>query len=549
MTTKWCVDEFEKRSPRRWTRRTGIVGLAAAMVLALGGCTMVGPDYQQPDAATEADWIDQEDPTLKRSEADLSSWWSVFDDPVLDHLIAEARKQNLDLQAAGLRIYEARARLGIATGSLYPQQQSITGDVNQQQISQHSPNTSSFMDRSFAASSIGFDVGWELDIWGKFRRGIESSLGDLEASVAGFDDFMVSLTAEVARTYVLIRTFEEQIRVAEENVEVQRKTVRIADALFDGGLITELDYLQAETLLRDTEATIPPLQAQLRQAKNALSVLLGKPPGAAHAWLGETRPIPKPPVEVAIGVPADLLRRRPDIRLRERQLAGQSARIGVAKADLYPHFTLLGSVNLQASDAALTFASGGASTLGDMFSGSAFQYFVGPSLRWDIFNYGRIRNRVRARDARFQTLIADYRNTVLNAAREAEDSIVGFLKARLEQDKLHQSYLSSKRSVELSLFQYQEGMVNYQRVLDSQRSQLIAQRALTDTKGNVAINLIGLYKALGGGWQTVTEADFVSEKIKEEMSERTDWGELLEPEQIEEPSSEKEQRLWRAPDW
>lgn len=539
---------FRFAQPNLHRLNTCITALLTAGTLTLSGCTMVGPDYKEPATETAPDWIEQQDPSLKRTEAELGEWWHIFGDPTLDNLIDEARKQNLTLQAAGIRILEARAQLGISTGFQFPQVFQVNGDLNRQRISAHAANTSPGIDREFTSTSFGFDAAWELDIWGKFRRGVEAGQANLDASVAGFDDVLVSLTAEVARTYVLIRTLEEQIRVARENLKVQRETLKIADALYEGGAINELDHLQAETLLRDTEASIPPLEASLRQAKNSLSVLLGKPPGTIDSWLTHTQPIPQPPIEVAIGVPADLLRRRPDIRLRERQLATQSALIGVAKADLYPHFSLVGSINLRASDAALTFATGGASKLSDVFNAKSFQYFVGPSLTWDIFNFGRIRNQVRVEDARFQALLADYRNTVLNAAREAEDAIAGFLKARVEQEKLLQSYMASKRSVDLSLFQYTEGLVNYQRVLDSQRSQLQAQSNLTQVKGNVAINLIALYKALGGGWETRQEADFVPQEIKHEMAERTNWGGLMQPEQLELPT-EKKKRLWRLPDW
>ncbi len=531
-------------------KRPCLVVLTAAVLTTLNGCFMVGPDYQKPEASTASDWIEQHDPSLKRTEADLSAWWKVFGDPVLDRLVDTARRQNLTLQAAGIRIFEARARLGVVTGLLYPQQQSATGSVSRQQISQHAPNTSPAIDRRFSASAIGFDVGWELDIWGKFRRGIEAGQANLDATVANFDDVLVSLTAEVARTYVLIRTLEERIRVARENLEIQRQTLKIADALYAGGAITELDHLQAETLYRNTEASIPPLEASLRQARNALSVLLGKPPGTIDELLAEKRPIPLPPAEVVVGVPADLLRRRPDVRLVERRLAAQSALIGVAQADLYPHFTLVGSIGLSASDAAMTFATGGASKLADMFSGRSFQYFVGPSVRWDILNYGRIRNRVRAEDARFQALIAEYRNTVLEAAREAENAIAAFLKSQVEREKLKKSYQASRRSVDLSLLQYREGMVSYQRVLDSQRSRLSAQDNLTRVRGDVAINLISLYKALGGGWESRTAADFVPEKVKQEMKQRTNWGDLLETQPLPESTPPAEKKSpWRWPDW
>jgi NodT family efflux transporter outer membrane factor (OMF) lipoprotein len=524
----------------------GLAGAVAALLIN-SGCT-VGPDYAKPEAAVESQWINRSDVRVKQQETKIGDWWKVFKDPDLDRLVAEARRQNLTLQLAGVRILEARAQLGIATGNEYPQLQQFNGDLSYQQLSANAPNTTRFVDRNFGSVGFGFDAGWELDLWGKFRRGVESSLANLDASVASYDDALVSLTAEVVRTYVLLRTYEARIEVAHENVKIQQRTLEIADTLFKGGLITELDYLQAKSLLNNTLATIPPLQANVRQAKNALGVLLGQPPGRIDSYVSQLRPIPAAPAEVAVGVPADLLRRRPDIRLAERQLATQSALIGVAKADLYPHFSLLGSINLRASDYALAFASGGASELSDVFNAKSFQYFIGPSLSWDIFNYGRITNQVRVEDARFQQLIADYRNTVLNASREAEDATIGFLKAQEQHDELRQTYEAARRSTELSLYQYQEGMVDYQRVLDSQRNLVTSQENLVRVSGDIATNLVALYKALGGGWETRTEKDFVDKPIQKIMNDRTDWGDLLEPGQLDLPEKEKTKR-WRLPDW
>jgi NodT family efflux transporter outer membrane factor (OMF) lipoprotein len=540
-----------KRSVRRpnFNSRQSFFALAGSLAVLWvnAGCT-VGPDYAKPDADVETRWLNQSNPRINPRETQLGEWWKVFKDPDLDRLVAEARRQNLTLQLAGVRILEARAQLGIATGGEYPQLQQLNGDLGFQQISQHAPNTTGFIDRNFGSVGIGFDAGWELDLWGKFRRGVESSLANLDASVAGYDDALVSLTAEVVRTYVLLRTNEARIRVARDNVKIQQRTLEIADALYAGGLITELDFLQAKSLLNSTLAVIPPLQAGVRQAKNALGVLLGQPPGRIDSYVAAARPIPVAPAEVAVGVPADLLRRRPDIRLAERQLATQSALIGVAKADLYPHFSLLGSINLRASDAALTFASGGASELGDVFNAKSFQYFIGPSLSWDIFNYGRITNQVRVEDARFQQLIADYRSAVLNAAKEAEDAAIGFLKSQEQRNDLQQTYEAAKRSTELSLYQYREGLVDYQRVLDSQRNLVASQENLVRVSGDIATNLAALYKALGGGWETRTEKDFVGKPIQKLMNDRTDWGDLLEPGQLDLPEKEKNDR-WRWPDW
>lgn len=512
------------------------------------GCMMVGPDYKKPELDVNKDWLDGSDSHLKRGNAELGLWWKIFQDPTLNSLIEVARRQNLSLQSAGIRILESRAQLGIATGLEYPQLQQAKGDLASQQISAYSPNTSPAIDRSFATTGIGFDAGWELDIWGKFRRGIEASQSNVDASIANYDDALVTVTAEVARTYVIIRTLERQVQVALENTDIETKTLKIADALYSGGLLTELDYLQAKTLLTNTQASIPPLQAAMRQAKNSLSVLLGKPPGAIDKYLIEPKPIPVAPKEAAFGIPADLLRRRPDIHRAENQLITQSALIGVAEADLYPHFSILGSISLRASDAALTAALPGVSQLADVFNAKSFQYSIGPSVSWNIFNYGRITNQVRVEDARFQALAVNYQNTVLNAAKEAENAIAAYLKSQEQLAQLKISEGASKRSSDLSLFQYREGLVDYQRVLDSQRSLLNAQEQYTRVSGDVATNLIALYKALGGGWETRLESDFVSDDIKRKMDKRTDWGDLLKPKEIE-PRKSGNKSLWRFPDW
>jgi NodT family efflux transporter outer membrane factor (OMF) lipoprotein len=526
---------------------TTLASIISALLIN-SGCSLVGPDYEKPEAAIEKDWVSANDPKLKQRNAQLATWWKIFNDPVLDKLIAEARSQNLDLQTAGVRIFEARAQLGIAVGSEYPQLQQANGNVTQQQISAFAPNTTSIIDRVFASTGIGLSVGWELDVWGQLRRGVEASQANLDASIANYDDVLVSLTAEVARTYTLVRTNEVLIQVAYENVKIQQRTVEIAKALFDGGAINEMDYLQAVTLLNNTRATIPPVENQLRQTKNALSVLLGKPVGSIDSYLTQNKPIPVAPIQAAIGVPAEMLRRRPDIRLAERKLASQSALIGVAKAELYPHFSLLGSISLSASDAALTYATVGGSTLGRLFDARSFQYSIGPSVSWNLFNYGRIKNQVRVEDARFQALIAVYQNTVLNAAKEAENSLSGFVNAQKQRQELQKSYETAKRSVELSLYQYQEGIVDYQRVLDSQRSLFNTQDALTRSNSEITVNLINLYKAVGGGWETRTEQDFVPESVKKQITNRTDWGNLMKPKQLDIPEQDKSKK-WRSPDW
>jgi len=309
-----------------------LLGLTALVLLA-SGCAMVGPDYVKPPAPEPKEWIEKEDPQIKSEPTDFGKWWTLFNDPVLDGLIETAYKQNLPLRIAGIRILQARAVLGIATGTLYPQQQAGSGSYTRNSISTNDANIPPGVDGSFGNYNLGFDATWELDFWGRFRRAVESSLRNLEATVADYDDTLVAVTAEVARTYVVIRTLEERLVVARENVKIQERSVQIARVRFEGGDVSELDVTQATSLLKETEALIPRLEAQLRQTKNALAILLGILPGDIQAMLSGPALIPPVPAEVAVGMPAELLRRRPDIRSAERQMASQSARIGVAKSD------------------------------------------------------------------------------------------------------------------------------------------------------------------------------------------------------------------------
>ena len=289
------------------------------VVLIMSGCTMVGPDYVKPEAPLLEDWAEMQDPSLKTGEADYGNWWRVFDDPVLDNLVEKAYRQNLSLQIAGIRIYEARAQLGIAVGNLYPQQQSASGDLtsNKLNISDDSP----LIDDRFNALSLGFDAAWELDVWGKFRRSVQSGVANLEATAANYDDLLVSLTAEVARTYIVIRTLQKRLMIAGENVKAQEESLQLAEIRFKEGAVSELDVTQARTLLRNTQASIPRLGISLRQARNALAILLGVLPGELQETLDGPTEIPAATDAVVIDIPNNLLRRRPDIRLNELRLS------------------------------------------------------------------------------------------------------------------------------------------------------------------------------------------------------------------------------------
>lgn len=395
------------------------------------------------------------------------------------------------------------------------------------------------LDDSFSSLQFGFNVAWELDFWGRFRRGIEAADANFAASVADYDNLLVALTADVASAYVLIRTLDERIRVANENVDIQRRSFEIADVRFQSGEVSELDARQAETLLRTTQATIPALQAARRQAQNALSILLGMAPSDLREMLGGPGKIPQAPTEVAVGMPADLLRRRPDIRRAEFDAAAQSARIGVARADLFPQIFLAGTVGLNSSDT-------GATDLIDLFEGQSVFGSVGPAFNWPILNYGRLKNNVRVQDARLQELLVAYQNTVLRAAGEVEDGLVGFLRAQDQTAFLEQSVAAARRSVELALVQYRAGLVDYTRVLNTQQLLVQQDDFLTVSRGDIPRNLIGVYKALGGGWEIRRDIEVVPEAVVEEMRTRTDWGDLLPADNQDPPQPAEQETLFRS---
>jgi len=482
----------------------------------LSGCMMVGPNYIRPPAPTADVWIETGDPAIRRETTDVSAWWTVFNDPVLNTLVETAYRQNPSLRAAGVRVIEAQARRGIAIGQLFPQQQETFGQATSNEISENRANRGApGLISDFDDWQVGFDATWELDMWGRFRRSIEATDAELLASVASYDDVLVSLIAEVARNYTLLRTLEGQLAVARENVAIQQRSFDIADAKFKGGTVTELDSAQAASLLHSTEAQIPALESSIRQTQNTLCILLGIPPQDLQYILGGARSIPIPPAEVAVGIPADLLRRRPDIRRAERLLASQSAQIGVAKADLFPRFALFGTISVAAQD------------FDDLFKSDSLENFGGPSFRWAILNYGRIQNNVRVQDARFQALIGDYENTVLQAQGEVENAIAAYLGTQRQVNFLSSSVASAARAVELAEFQYREGAVDFTRVLNSQQFLVTEQDRLVFTQGSVALNLVAMYKALGGGWELRIGKDLVPQESKQQMTERTRWDGML----------------------
>jgi NodT family efflux transporter outer membrane factor (OMF) lipoprotein len=524
-------------SPQR--SLAGCIWLICLMVFA--GCVKVGPDFSRPTPDIRNNWLEEDIARIRMVPTDYHKWWTVFQDPVLDTLVQTAYAQNIPLRVAGARVFEARARLGIAIGEQYPQVQQAVGAASYNRESERgrsAPQRSAGVDFDYKQAQMGATAGWEFDFWGKFRRAVESEDANFLGSIAAYDNALVSLTAEVARTYVLIRTLEERLRVARDNVIVQKESLRIADVRFQGGATSERDVQQALTQLRSTEATIPQIEANLRQAKNALCTLLGMPPRNLDHILGARSAIPEAPLEVAVGIPADLLRRRPDIRSAELQAAAQCALIGVAKADLYPAFTLVGTFGFLSSDV-------GRFSLSDIASSKSRFGSFGPSFSWNVLNYGQITNVVRVQDALFQELIFSYQDTVLRAQQEVEDGLSAFLQSQKRLIFLEEAAAASKRSADLALIQYREGATDYTTVLTAQTALLAQQDSLAAGQGDVPQGLIAVYRALGGGWEMREGKSFLPADVTTAMGNRTNWGGLLEPAAVE-PQTE---RQLLTPDW
>jgi len=453
----------------------------------------VGPNYSRPPAPVASQWIDYADPRIKSEEQCLCCWWSVFNDPVLNRLVETAYQQNLTLRVAGARILEARAQLGIAEGNLFPQSQAAFGDYGRFKVSENVANPVPVT--WFSNWDAGLTASWEIDFWGRYRRAIEAADDELDASVENYDDVLVILLSDVAAAYVEYRTFDQRLVYARANVDVQRKSYTLASDKFEHGATTERDKFQAQQVLEQTEALIPALEIGKRVAANRLCVLLGMPVTDLTTILGEGSGIPITPKEVVVGVPADLIRRRPDVRRAERQVAAQSARIGVAVSDLYPHISLLGTIGVEAEEFGDLFKTPG-SMIGE----------IGPGVRWDILNYGRLVNNVRVQDARFQALAYAYQDRVLNAGREVEDAMISFLRTQEQAQHLNGSVMAAAKTVDITKEQYKQGEVDFTPVFLFESTLTEQQDAWAVSQGDIALSLIAVYRAIGGGWEIRTGA-------------------------------------------
>ncbi len=491
--------------------------LTAALILA--GCA-VGPDYQSPSVKVAPSWLEWRNASLKGGVDVSQSWWRTFHDPALDRLAALAYQQNLTLQSAGTRVLQARAALGIAVGELYPQQQQANGSIGFNRSSQADPTANAGL-KNYWRDSLGLRVGWELDFWGRFRRGVESADAAYLASIASYDDVLVSLMGDVAGAYVGIRTLERQIAIAQENVRRSQRVLAIAQERYKGGAASQLDIFQAQNVLGNAEASIPELTLQLRKGENALLVLLGLPPESLRPLLARgTGRIPQGPARVAVGIPADLLRRRPDVRAAELKAAAQSAQVGVAAADLYPAISITGAFGGVASNV-------NRANLADVFKHTGIAYGIGPSFQWNLLNYGQITNNVRLQDAALQQNLIDYQNTVLKAQQEVENGIASFQLSRAQAAALQRSAQAASKALDLAIDEYQAGTRDFTTVLTAQQNLYAADNSLTMATGDASTGLVSLFRALGGGWQIRDGNGFVSPAVAEEMRNRTNWGGLL----------------------
>jgi NodT family efflux transporter outer membrane factor (OMF) lipoprotein len=479
------------------------LALAPLVVLALlaGGCTTlqewlqndfkVGPNYHEPPAAVAPAWIDAADSHLVPA-ADKDAWWTVFNDPVLVALVDTAYQENLDLKTAATRVFQAQAQRNIAAGNLLPQTQNAIGDYAHLQISKNLNfvgGPESAFPTTFDVWATGFNASWELDFWGRLRRAVASSNAERDASVESYHDALVTLLADLATNYVQIRTYQQRILYAQRNVAIQTGSLRLAEARVRDGTATSLDVKQARSLLAQTESTIPPLVIGLRQANDRVCVLVGMPPINLLPRLGD-RPIPTTPPDVAAGVPAELLQRRPDVRHALREVAAQSEQIGIAEADFYPRIGVTGFLGYAADD------------IQHLFAEQSFTGILLPNFQWKILNYGRILNNVRAQDALLKQRVLEYQQAVLNAGRETEDALGAFLQYQLQARSLDVSVKEAEGAVELVQAQYSGGIVDFNRVFTTQTQLVTQQDQLVSARGNIALSLIAAYRALGGGWQS-----------------------------------------------
>lgn len=500
--------------------------LTLCLSFLLGSC-MVGPDYKEPKKDIEQHWL-QTNPKASKLPSDNANWWNVFKDPTLTSLINQGYNNNLTLQIAGVRVLQARAQLAQSVGELYPQQQAFNGNYSYYRLG--GSQLQSLLPPDFLTASLGASATWELDFWGKYRRAILSNNALFLASLAAYDQALVSLTADIANAYINIRTDQKLIKITKLNIRLQTESLKIAKARYKGGQTSLLDVEQAKTELSQTQSQLPPIYSNLQQQKDALAVLLGITPNEVDKLLIHSRGIPKASGVVATSIPKEVIGRRPDVYQSRMEAIAQSELIGAVKANLYPSLSLAGSFTFSSTNI-------NGSSISDLFNWSNRSIVAGPSFIWPFLSYGQITNAVRVQDAAFQQSLLNYLNLVLKVQQEVQDNITRYLQSRNAEFYLVQATHSAVQSTHLAIIRYKEGEAIYTTVLDAERQQLQVQTSLINSEGNVSLSLVALYRSLGGGWQIRKGNDIVSEQIKSEMAARTNWGNLLIPQNHEEPAS------------
>ncbi|MFA5904557.1 MAG: efflux transporter outer membrane subunit [Desulfobacula sp.] len=461
-------------------------------ILAFSGCATVGPDYSPPEKKIPESWHSETmGGVIQHAPAPemLAKWWSTLDDPLLTDLMEKAVANNKDVNQAQARIREERARRNMSKAGLFPTLDA-SGSFRK---SKSGRETGSGKETDLY--SADFDAGWELDIFGGARRSLEAATAEVQAGEEDFRDILVSLLAEIALNYTDVRIFQARMDSVEKNLAIQDQSYQMAQALYASGLSKETAVEQAKYGLENTRSQIPGLRISLEEAKNRIAVLIGENPGSVHEILKMKRPIPSCPKEIAVGVPADVLRQRPDIRRAERKLAAQTARIGEATAELYPKFTLSGSIGFEAFDPDRLFLSGSRS------------YSFGPRISWPIFRAGSIRSNVEVQSALEEQLLGKYESAVLNALSEVENQLTVFMEEQNRRQSLNEAKQAAMRAVDLAQGQYQAGMIDFTGVLDAQRSLLSFEDNLIQCEGDIISGAVRLYKALGGGWTSLADGD------------------------------------------
>ncbi len=456
----------------------------------------VGPDYARPAAPVNGDWIEQ-DPAIVRQPIDNLNYWHAFQDPVLERLIHTAYQNNLQVKTAVFRVVQTRHQLAATRGDFWPQSQTATGSYTRQQNSRNTANAIPGAPRVIDSWATGLNLTWEVDFWGRIRRSISAAGAEYNASIEDLDNVLVTLVADVASTYLELRSIDQRLAYAQKNIEIQAETLRRNETKKELKEISGLDVEQALSNLRQTEASVPQLLQSRRRAQNRLCVLLGMPPAELQSMIG-AGDIPIVPEIAVVGIPAELLRRRPDIRSAERSVAAQSERIGIAQADLYPAFAINGTMSLSSADFA------------DLFSSQSTGGSIGPSFRWNILNYGRIKNKVEVQRSVFKQQVANYQNTVLTAQREVEDAMAQFLYARRQYAKLTEATTAMEKAVKIAKETWKSGTderFTYNQVFTVEANLVSLQDQLVQVELQVAQGFVQIYRALGGGWEIRNEVN------------------------------------------